>query len=74
MMMEVGMVSKRPQFYVRTKSHEWQWDVEEREGSICKEVGIISHHDFQERTMAIAKGEWKPRLTEPKCWFMPQEE
>jgi hypothetical protein len=64
----------RPQFYVRTKSHEWQYDIEEREGFKCKEVGIISRHDFQERVSAIAKGEWKPRGGEPLCWFSPMED
>ena len=61
------------QFYVRTKSHEWEYDVEEREGFECKQVGIISRHHFQERVAAIAEGEWKVRADEPKCWFSPME-
>jgi hypothetical protein len=69
------MVSKRPQFYVRTKSHEWQWDVsEDIKGTSCKEVGIISHHDFKERQQAIESGEWKVKNYEPKCWFWARKE
>lgn len=57
------------QYYVKTRSYEWDYDIEEREGSMCKEVGIITNKGFQDRCMAIAKGEWKPRANEPKCWF-----
>ena len=32
-------------------------------------VGIISRVDYVERTIAIAKGEYKPRADEPKVWF-----
>jgi predicted transcriptional regulator len=33
------------------------------------EVGIMSREDFKRRTIAIAKGEYKPRKDEPKIWF-----
>ena len=62
------------QRYVRTKSHEWEYDIEEREGFKCKEVGVISREHFQERVSAIAKGEWKVREDEPKCWYSPMED
>jgi predicted transcriptional regulator len=32
-------------------------------------VGIISRQDYIKRTLAIAKGEYKPRKDEPKIWF-----
>ena len=32
-------------------------------------VGIISKDDYVKRTIAIAKGEYKPRKDEPKIWF-----
>lgn len=32
-------------------------------------VGIISKDDYVKRTIAIAKGEYKPRKEEPKVWF-----
>ena len=32
-------------------------------------VGIISKADYIKRTLAIAKGEYKPRKDEPKIWF-----
>jgi len=32
-------------------------------------VGIISREDYAKRTIAIAKGEYKPRRDEPKIWF-----
>ena len=32
-------------------------------------VGIISKKDYRARTIAIAKGEYKPRRNEPKVWF-----
>ncbi len=32
-------------------------------------VGIISKKDYMSRTIAIAKGEYKPRKDEPKVWF-----
>jgi hypothetical protein len=62
-----------PQFQVITKSYRWEYDIEEREGFECKEVGIITRQGYQDRTMAIAKGEWKPK-GEPLCWFSPTEE
>lgn len=32
-------------------------------------IGIISKEDYMQRTIAIAKGEYKPRKDEPKVWF-----
>jgi len=32
-------------------------------------IGIISREDYAKRTIAIAKGEYKPRKGEPKVWF-----
>ena len=32
-------------------------------------VGILSRDEFKRRTIAIAKGEYKPRKDEPKIWF-----
>jgi predicted transcriptional regulator len=32
-------------------------------------VGIISKENYMKRTIAIAKGEYKPRKDEPKVWF-----
>jgi len=32
-------------------------------------VGIISKEDYVKRTIAIAKGKYKPRKNEPKIWF-----
>lgn len=32
-------------------------------------VGVISREDYIKRTIAIAKGQYKPRKGEPKVWF-----
>ena len=32
-------------------------------------VGSISRDDYVKRTIAIARGEYKPRKDEPKIWF-----
>jgi len=32
-------------------------------------VGITSYEDMKARTMAIARGEYKPKRGEPKVWF-----
>lgn len=32
-------------------------------------VGIMSRKDYIKRTLAIAKGDYKPRKDEPKIWF-----
>jgi len=32
-------------------------------------IGIISREDYKKRTIAIARGEYKPRKDEPKVWF-----
>ena len=32
-------------------------------------IGIISRENYKKRTIAIAKGEYKPRRGEPKVWF-----
>ena len=31
--------------------------------------GIMSRKDFMKRSIAIAKGEYKPKRSEPKIWF-----
>lgn len=32
-------------------------------------VGIISQEDYEKRTIAIARGEYKPKKGEPRVWF-----
>lgn len=32
-------------------------------------LGILSKADYIKRTIAIAKGEYKPKADEPKVWF-----
>jgi len=32
-------------------------------------IGIISLEQYKQRTIAIAKGEYKPKKDEPKIWF-----
>lgn len=32
-------------------------------------IGIMSKADYIKRTIAIAKGEYKPKADEPKVWF-----
>jgi predicted transcriptional regulator len=32
-------------------------------------IGIISREDYQKRTIAIARGAYKPKSDEPKIWF-----
>ncbi len=32
-------------------------------------VGIMSKEAYKERTMAIARGEYKPKQDDPKIWF-----
>ena len=32
-------------------------------------VGIASQEKIRERMLAIAKGEYKPKLSDPKIWF-----
>ena len=32
-------------------------------------IGIISRENYIKRTVAIAKGQYKPRNDEPKIWF-----
>jgi predicted transcriptional regulator len=36
-------------------------------------VGIASYADMKSRTMAIARGELKPRPSDPKVWFPSTE-
>ena len=36
-------------------------------------VGIASYEDMKARTMAIAKGELRPKPTDPKVWFTSPE-
>lgn len=37
-------------------------------GKVMK-VGILSRDEYRERTMAIARGAYKPKSGEPKIWF-----
>ena len=32
-------------------------------------LGIMSREDYKKRTMAIARGEYRPKRGEPKVWF-----
>ena len=32
-------------------------------------IGVISHENYKKRTIAIARGEYKPKRGEPKVWF-----
>jgi predicted transcriptional regulator len=36
-------------------------------------VGIATYEQFKARTIAIAKGEYKPQSDEPKIWFTSLE-
>ena len=38
-------------------------------GKKILKIGIISREDYKKRTIAIARGEYKPRKNEPKVWF-----
>lgn len=38
-------------------------------GKKILKIGIISRDDYKRRTIAIARGEYKPRKDEPKVWF-----
>jgi len=32
-------------------------------------IGIISRENYKKRTIAIARGQYKPKRSEPKIWF-----
>jgi predicted transcriptional regulator len=32
-------------------------------------IGIMSQSEMRDRVLAIARGEYKPKATEPKIWF-----
>ena len=32
-------------------------------------IGILSREDYKKRTIAIARGKYKPKKDEPKVWF-----
>ena len=36
-------------------------------------IGIASYEDMKARTLAIARGELKPKATDPKVWFPSTE-
>jgi predicted transcriptional regulator len=36
-------------------------------------IGIASYQEMKERTLAIARGELKPKPTDPKVWFPSTE-
>lgn len=57
--------------YTETESYKWSYYIQEKAGTMCKEVGVISKNDFEARTKAIASGEYKPKIGDPKCWYMP---
>ena len=38
-------------------------------GKKVLKIGIISRDDYRKRTIAIARGEYKPKKDEPKVWF-----
>ena len=38
-------------------------------GKKILKIGIISQDDYKKRTIAIARGKYKPRKNEPKVWF-----
>lgn len=38
-------------------------------GKKILKIGIISRDDYKKRTVAIARGEYKPKKYEPKVWF-----
>ncbi|MBC8438904.1 MAG: transcriptional regulator [Deltaproteobacteria bacterium] len=38
-------------------------------GKKILKIGIISREDYKKRTIAVARGEYKPRKNEPKVWF-----
>jgi len=38
-------------------------------GKKILKIGIISSADYKKRTIAIARGDYKPRKNEPKVWF-----
>ncbi|MBU0994073.1 MAG: transcriptional regulator [Proteobacteria bacterium] len=42
-------------------------------GKRIMKIGILSREDYQKRTIAIAKGEHKPRRDEPKVYFESME-
>lgn len=32
-------------------------------------IGIISYQDYKKRSLAIARGKYRPKFDEPKIWF-----
>ena len=38
-------------------------------GKKTLKIGILSRDDYKKRTIAIARGEYKPGKDEPKIWF-----
>ena len=38
-------------------------------GKKILKFGAISREDYKKRTIAIARGEYKPKKNEPKVWF-----
>lgn len=38
-------------------------------GKKILKIGIIPRDDYKKRTVAIARGEYKPKKYEPKVWF-----
>lgn len=50
--------------------NRWENDIVKR--NVMK-IGILSKEDYRKRTVAIARGEHKPRKDEPKVWFESME-
>jgi len=44
-----------------------------KNGSRILRIGIASRNDIKARTIAIAKGELKPKPSDPKVWFTSLE-
>lgn len=42
-------------------------------GENILKIGILSKEDYRKRTIAIAKGEYKPKKNEPAVWFESME-
>jgi predicted transcriptional regulator len=48
----------------------WKGDILKKK---IMKIGILSRDDYRKRTIAIAKGEYKPRKKEPSVWFESME-
>ena len=48
----------------------WKGDILKKR---IMKIGILSRDDYRKRTIAIAKGEYKPRKNEARVWFESME-